>query len=116
MDEVSELVYDFFTNQTAFTDGVGTRLYPLVAREETDWPFVIYTIGNPEAFTKEASNYPITLDIYYEKSNYTECVTFQEAVKTLIDTETNWDLADATIGFDGDTQSIVATINFEIIN
>lgn len=116
MDEVSTLVYDFFTNQSAFTDEVGTKLYPLVAREDSQYPFVIYTIGNPEAFTKEASNYPITLNLYYQPANYTECVTFAETVKTLVDVNTNWNLSDTSIDFIEDDQSIVATINFEIIN
>lgn len=115
MDDISTLIYSFFTNSSIFTDEMSTRLYPLVAREETDYPFTIYTIGNPEQFTKEATVYPITLNLYYEKANYTECVTFQDATKTLIDTNTTWNLADSSIDFIEDNQSIVATINFQII-
>lgn len=115
MDEVSTLIYDYFANEATFTAEMGTRIYPLVAREETEWPFAIYTIGNPEAFTKEAVNYPVTLNLYYEKANYTEAVTFHADVKALIDTDTAWNIGDSSVYFLEDDQSIVAAINFEII-
>lgn len=116
MDNVSTLIYQFFTTQTAFTSVVGTRIYPLVAREETPYPFVIYTIGNPEPLTKEATSYPVSVNLYFEKSSYTECVSFQNTVKNLIDNGVNWNLVDSAVDFIEDNQSIVATVNFEIIN
>lgn len=116
MDDVSALLYTFFTNQTGFTNEVSTRIYPLVAREETAFPFVIYTIGSAEPLTKEAYTYPVTLNLYYEKSKYTECVTFQKTVQNLIETNTTWSMAEGAIDFVEEDQSIVATINFEIIN
>lgn len=115
MDEVSTIIYSFFTNLSAFTTEMSTRIYPLVSREETAFPYAIYTIGNPEQFTKEAKTYPVTLNLYYEKANYTECVTFHNTTQGLIDNNTTWNLADSSIDFIEDNQSIVATINFEII-
>lgn len=116
MDEVSEAIYSFFTNATDFTDEMSTRIYPLVAQEGTTAPFAIYVIGAPEPFTKEASVYPISLNMYYEPHNYTECTTFNTVVESLVESKANWNHVDSTINYIEEDTSIVATINFEIIH
>lgn len=113
MLEVSQIIYTFFTSVTAFTDVCGTRIYPLVTKEGTAYPFAIYSLNEEEGQTKEAKRYAITASIYFKPDQFTECATFADVVKGLVENEWQWQ--NSNIDFVQEDQSFVATINFTII-
>lgn len=103
---------DFLESKTAFTSIMGTRLYPLVANEDTPFPFATYRILTTEGETKDADKAIVALSLWFADDKYTECVTACDAVEALIKNEYNWIGSD--VDFVPEDQSFVANINFEI--
>lgn len=111
MKAVSDEIFNFFTTKASFTDIVASRLFPLVARKDATFPFAIYRIVQQEGQTKDADRYAITVNVYFEEDQYTECVTFADTVKTLIDASA-YDWQQTEVDFVEEDQSFMASISF----
>ena len=111
MKEVSDEIYAFFTNQVNFTGTVGTRLFPLVANKDVDFPFAIYTIVQQEGQTKDADRFTINVSVYFGEDQYTECATFADTVKSIVDASP-YDWQQTEMAFIEEDQSYTATISF----
>jgi hypothetical protein len=110
--DVSDKVYNYFTGITSFSSELGTKLYPLVAKEKEEYPFAVYRIITSEGETKDADKATVTLSMFYDTNQYTECVTFSDTVENLVKNRFNWISTD--VDFIEEDQSFVANINFEI--
>lgn len=112
MLEVSEEIYSFFQGQTAFTDEMGVKLFPVVAKEQTTYPFAIYTISEEEGVTKDGSRFNVNLSLYYQADKYTGCAAFTDTCKQIIEQQYIW--LSSEIGFSEQDQSIASSITFQI--
>lgn len=111
MKTVSDEIYAFFTNLVSFTGTVGTRLFPLVANKDVSFPFAIYSIVQQEGQTKDADRFAVNLSVYFGEDQYTECVTFADTVKGIIDASA-YDWQRTEVNFIEEDQSYTATISF----
>lgn len=52
---VGKLIYSTIQSSTDVVEAVGSKVYPIVAPQDTTYPFVIYTRANayPESLTKD---------------------------------------------------------------
>jgi hypothetical protein len=81
MTEPGKAIYHILTNTTAVTDLVNTRIFPVVAPQETILPYVVYnTVSNQPTDTKdgasESDTFRIQIDIY-AKTNSTKSGALQ---------------------------------------
>jgi hypothetical protein len=111
MKAVSDEIFTFFTTKPSFTDVVANRLFPLVARKETTFPFAIYRIVQQEGQTKDADRFAITVSVYFDEDQYTECVTFADTVKDIVD-NSRYDWQQTDVEFVEENQSYMAEISF----
>jgi hypothetical protein len=113
MEEISQDIYSFFTTATAFTDFVGTKLYPVVGNVETEVPFAVYRISQQQGITKDMSQFNVNLTGYFDPNEYDTCVQFLDAVTNLVKNSTfSW--VSSEVNFIEDNQSFSATVNFII--
>lgn len=114
MKEVSDYIFTFFQSVTAFTDVVSDRLYPVAANPETSYPFTVYTINQQQGYTKDMSQFQVTLSCYFKENEYTRCVEFADAITATIKDEKDLDWQGNAVGFIEENQSFVANITFNI--
>lgn len=116
MKAVSDSIYSFFQSETDFTDTVGTRLYPLVAKEGTTKPFAIYTLIEETAETKDfGDKVNVSLSVYFDPDKYATCTAFADTCKEIIKDSTDFMWLGSSVGYVDEDRSIVANINFETI-
>lgn len=116
MKAISDSIFSFFQSTTDFTGTIGTKLYPLVAKEGTEKPFAVYTIQEEIGETKDfGDRVTITLSLYFEPDKYATCTAFADTCKDIIKNSTTFMWLGSAVGFVEDDQSIVANINFETI-
>lgn len=74
-------------NVPSVTDKVGKNLYPLIAKENTTFPFVIYTKGNiAPIYSKGYScGDRCTIEVAVVDKTYIGSVDLAEAVRTLLE-------------------------------
>jgi len=83
MFEISELIYSILNTNTALASVVSTKIFPLVADQDTDLPFVLYYVGEEPVYSKQALfAYRITIESYH--SNYNDAVKLAEKVRQAI--------------------------------
>ena len=114
MKEVSEEIYSYFSNLPAFTSVMGESLFPLVALEETQFPFCVYAIQQQSGLSKDGSSFEVIMSAYFNAENYLEATNFNDAM--VLDFKNNanpFDYQDSSIDFLQDNQSIILTITFK---
>jgi hypothetical protein len=114
MKAISEQIYEYFTNETSFTDIVSTNLFPVVADKEAVYPFAVYTITQQEGITKDMDEYNIILRTFFEDNAYDNCAAFSESLTATVRNESSFDWQSSEIGFIEENQSFVAIVNFKI--
>lgn len=111
MEQLSQDIYSFLTGQSAFTDVVANRLFPLVAYKDVTFPFAVYRIAQQEGETKDADRFNVAVSVYFKENQYTECVRFADTVKNIIESSPyNWQ--ESSVDFVEEDQSMVAEITF----
>lgn len=110
----SEEIFQFLQSQSAFTNVIGSRLYPVVAKENVTYPFCIYSLREESPFSKDSNKCIVTLSVYYAPEKYKDCATFTDTCKTIIETN-GYIWLSSEIGFVEEDQSIASNINFELI-
>ena len=83
MFEVSELIYQILSSNTALAAAVGNSIYPLVADQDQELPFVVYSVGEQPTYSKNGQNdYTIQIVAYHE--NYNDALAVSNLIKDAI--------------------------------
>lgn len=85
---VGKAIYYLLTNATDVTDIVSTRIYPEIAQQDADLPFIVYNVTNNEPTdtkrdVSQLDTAQIEVNIYSE--SYTQCIDLAAAVRTALD-------------------------------
>lgn len=85
---VGKAIYYLLTNATDVTDIVSTRVYPEVAQQDADLPFIVYNVTNNEP--SDTKPEPSKLDTAQVEVNiysdsYTEAIDLAVAVRAALD-------------------------------
>lgn len=115
MQAEGDAIFSYFTSVSAFTSVVSTRLYPLVAKEDVQKPFVVYSISE-EPQTKESDQVTVTLAAYFDVDNYRTCAGFADTIKSIIQANSDYNWISSSMNFVEDDRSPFAVVEFELIN
>jgi hypothetical protein len=85
MKEVYEEMVQLLLTSTIFTNVFNDRLDAVYARENTVFPFAVYTPQPTNKITKDADEFSINLGFYFGADQLTECVEFYDAFKNVIE-------------------------------
>jgi hypothetical protein len=85
---VGKAIYHLLTNATAITDIVGTRIYPEVAQQDGDLPYIVYNITNNEP--SDTKPEPSKLDtagveVNCYATSYSQAIDIAVAVRGALD-------------------------------
>ena len=84
---IGKAIYSILTGNTLVYSGVGTKIYPIFAPDETLVPFIVYERKNINTFyTKDGPSYDecsVVINIVSE--NYTECITIANSVRNALE-------------------------------
>ena len=85
---VGKAIYHLLTNATDVTDIVSTRIYPEIAQQDADLPYIVYAIANNEPTDTKPE--PSKLDTAQVEVNiysdsYTEAIDLAVAVRAALD-------------------------------
>jgi hypothetical protein len=115
MIEVAELVYSLFMSKVDFTNEIRNRFFPLFAKENTEFPFAVYNIGEVNSTSKDARIFPVTISIVYPPENFTEAISFADVVKDIVEGVNSIQYLNTISDWDQENQIIIININFQII-
>ena len=85
---VGKAIYHLLTNATAITDIVGTRIYPEVAQQDGDLPYIVYNVSNNEP--SDTKPEPSKLDtaeieVHCYATSYSQAIDIAVAVRGALD-------------------------------
>ncbi|MCO6149059.1 hypothetical protein [Flavobacterium sp. NRK1] len=107
----------FLEDQSFITDALGDgdacRIFPVVAPEGTQKPFLIYSVGSVPK-TKDGRGYNGLLSVYYDGNGYTELVEFTDAIEAVLDASGVYDVQDIETGYSKEYDTMVVNININI--
>ena len=131
MEQVLKVIYTVLSAASSVTD-ITTRLYPIVAPEQTDFPCVVYTITGVRPYPTKSGAASIddmfvTVDCYAQDteaaSGHVVVSTLSEAVRDSLDRKTpgtyatvsidGVDFVDGSTGFDKQSDVFVSTLDFK---
>lgn len=112
MQVVSQEINSYFTSLVEFTSIMDDRLFPLVALEDTSFPFCIYKIEQQRGMSKDADTFDISLYAYFKAENYKEATQFNDVIREKLD-ESKYQYQDSSIDFIEDNNSIVLVLTFK---
>lgn len=110
MKETGKELFEYLTSLPEFTGVMDTRLFPLAADGDTEFPFAIYGV---RAFpgTKDAASYEITLSAYFGPNAYDECADFCDMLRPLLENKYEW--TDSSVDVAEEDYSFIGTINLK---
>lgn len=85
MKQVYEEMVQLLLTSSVFTAMFNDRLDAVYARENTEFPFAVYTPQPTNAITKDAVEYSINLGFYFGADQLTEAVEFYDSFKTVLE-------------------------------
>lgn len=115
MKEIAQLIFSTLTGDSRFTSVMGQRFFPLFGKEDTEYPFSVYNIGETAYQSKDFRMFPVLISLCYQPENYTEAIEFSDVVKEIVEGMPNTVFLDTTQSFDQDNQTIIININIQII-
>ena len=89
MFEFSELIYSFFTTNAQFTAVMQTRLFPVIAPEDVQFPFSTYSLESRESESKDADAYRTTLFFWFQENQYNQALQFTDAMIEIVKNSQN---------------------------
>lgn len=116
MQAEGNAIFTYFTSQSGFTDVVGSRLYPMVAKEDVERPFAVYTITEDRGESKDADQVTVNLSIYFSPDNYLTAAGFADTVKSIIKANRDYNWVSSNPGVIDEDRSVFIDITFEYIN
>ncbi len=95
MKQLSDLIYKGLTEDTTVSSIVGDKVFPLIADQEIETPFIVYRVSLIDNLTKDGADHFVVEILSYEKT-YNKSLELNEAVVSAID---NVDLNGANYKF-----------------
>jgi hypothetical protein len=112
MLKISEELIVYLASQLVFTQVMGTRIFPIVAPEGTDFPFATYRITEQMPLSSSGSAASIELYLWFGPNKYMSCMGFTDLMKTVIEEKQNYIWQSSTPDFSEDGFGYVGIINF----
>ena len=87
-NEIGKAIYSILSNDATVSAMVSTRIFPIVAAQDTAFPFVVYTITNQEpSMTKDGVSPLDTISVQIDcyALEYDANVTLSNAVRSALD-------------------------------
>lgn len=80
-------IYSLLSSNSALTEMVGTKIYPLVAEESVSYPFVIFTKESVNGvYSKDLLVFDnVTISVAVAANNYFETVNIAEQVRNILE-------------------------------
>jgi hypothetical protein len=85
---VGKAIYYLLTNSTDITDIVSTRVFPEIAQQDAEMPYIVYNIANnePSDTKPEPSKLDTAqVDVNVYSQSYTQCIDLAVAVRAALD-------------------------------
>jgi hypothetical protein len=86
MIDVSKVIYYLLANNTTITNYIGTRIFPLVLPENSNFPLVVYERRTNPEYTKDGAALKFTIAVITVISNdYSQSIDIATAINNVFD-------------------------------
>lgn len=86
MIDVSKVIYYLLANNTTITNYIGTRIFPLVLPENSNFPLVVYERRTNPDYTKDGAALKFTIAVITVISNdYSQSIDIATAINNVFD-------------------------------
>ena len=86
MINVSKVIYYLLANNTTITNYIGTRIFPLVLPENSNFPLVVYERRTNPEYTKDGAALKFTIAVITVISNdYSQSIDIATAINNVFD-------------------------------
>lgn len=113
LKQLSEELVSFLNSQEVFTDEMGDKVFPIIAKDQNELPITTYRITELRGVTKDATGAAIEIMFWYPKENYDECVDFTDQMVELL--KTKYRFISSTVDISEETMNYNGIINLEKI-
>lgn len=113
MEELSKEVVAYLEAQSQITAIVGDKIYAVIAPEDVEFPFVVFTINDRSFLTKEQDEFDVTVFLWFDENQYSQAMQFTDTVTEVTKNKNNWDWQNSTFQFIEDNISYCGIINFK---
>jgi hypothetical protein len=113
MLKISEELIAFLATHTDFTTAMGTRIFPIVAPDQTTFPFATYRINEVANLSCDGTSSAVQLYFWFGQNEYKKAVDFVDKMKPIIEEKQNYEWQDSTVDFIEEGFSFVGIINFK---
>lgn len=110
MKEAGKELVAYLKSKVEFTEAMASRIYPLIAPSDVDFPFSIYGMYRAP-ISKDGDEITFTLTVYFKPDKYDDCVDFMDKIKPIISEQ--YDFQDDTIEVLEDGFEYMGTITFK---
>lgn len=110
MKEAGKQLVLYLNSETLFTETMASRVYPLIAPSDVDFPFAIYSMYRAP-ISIDGDGITFTLTVYFKPDKYDDCVDFMDKIKPVISEK--YDFQDDTIEVLEDNFEYIGTITFK---
>lgn len=83
MRQLSDLIYKGLTEDAAVSDIVGTKVFPLIADQEIETPFIVYRVSLIDNLTKDRADH-FEVEILSYETSYNKSLDLNDAVVNAI--------------------------------
>lgn len=111
MFQFSELIFSFFTSNSAFSVLMEQRMYPIIAPEDVVFPFATYTLESREGESKDADSYRATLFFWFQENQYNEALQFTDQMIDLVKATQNIEFESSSVQYLEENNSYAGIIN-----
>jgi hypothetical protein len=112
MLKISEELIAFLATHPDFTVAMGTKIFPIVAPEGTNFPFATYRINEVANLSYDATAATVQLYFWFAQNEYKKAVDFVDKMKPIIEENENYEWQNSTVDFIESGFSFVGIINF----
>jgi hypothetical protein len=111
LKQLSIEIFETLTSETAFTDVMDQKVFPILASENQETPLTTYRITELKPLSKESRNASFELMFWFGINQYDECVDFTDAMVSLL--ATKYRFISSTVDISEDTKFYNGIINLE---
>jgi hypothetical protein len=111
LKQLSEEIITFLMAQSAFTDVMIKKPFPILALGNNVFPLTTYRINELRGITKDADGATFELVFWFPIEQYDECVDFTDAMTTLL--KTKYRFVSSTVDLSEETMHYNGIINLE---
>ncbi|OIQ16548.1 MAG: hypothetical protein BM557_09545 [Flavobacterium sp. MedPE-SWcel] len=114
--EIAILLKDTLQADAEFTAVMDDKVFPLYGSQGVSYPFVVYRINDAEPISKDGGeSYGVDIMLCFDESKYSACLDFKNVVRGIL-SSTPFSFERSEVAVDEETESIVCTMEYSIIN